>query len=139
MAILGLNTTNYSGEVLEQILTMATTTNELVEKGLIMVIPGVHKTISVPKVRSGKMLQKRKENPKSEDSKGNLNYSEKKLTPKDMMVYMEFNPRAFEYIWRPFQPIFFKFLRPNTGLAQPLENMPKLRLIFGEMFSRVDA
>ena len=42
-------------------------------------------------------------------------------------------------IWRPFQPIFFKFLRPNTGLAQPLENMPKLRLIFGEMFSRVDA
>ena len=33
--------TNYNGEVLERILTKATTSNELVEKGLIMVIPGV--------------------------------------------------------------------------------------------------
>ena len=104
MAIQGLNTTNYSGEVLEQILTLSTTTNELVEKGLIMVIPGIHKAISIPKIRSGKMLQKRKEDPQKSDSKGDLNYSENKLEPKDMMAFMVFNPRAFEYIWRPFQP-----------------------------------
>lgn len=42
MAIIVRNT-NYSGEVLEQLLTLAATSNEIVEKGLIMVIPGVEK------------------------------------------------------------------------------------------------
>ena len=42
MAIVVKNT-NYNGEVLEQILTLAATGNEIVEKGLIMVIPGVEK------------------------------------------------------------------------------------------------
>ena len=42
MAIVVRNT-NYNGEVLEKILTLATTGNDLVEKGLIMVIPGVEK------------------------------------------------------------------------------------------------
>lgn len=46
--IQGLNTTNYSGEVLENVLTLATTGNELVSKGLIMVIPGVNSSISIP-------------------------------------------------------------------------------------------
>ena len=40
MAITGLNTTNYSGEVLETALTLAATKNELVGRGLIMPIPG---------------------------------------------------------------------------------------------------
>lgn len=69
MAIIVRNT-NYSGEVLEQLLTLAATSNEIVEKGLIMVIPGVEKKISLPRLKTGKMLQKRKENPGVEDSKG---------------------------------------------------------------------
>jgi len=104
MAVLGLNTTNYSSELLEEILTLATTSNELVGKGLIMVIPGVHKAISIPRIKSGSMLQKQKENPQLADSKGNFTYSEKQLTPHDMMAFTVFNPRAFEHIWRPFQP-----------------------------------
>ena len=54
MAIVVKNT-NYNGEVLEQILTLAATGNEIVEKGLIMVIPGVEKKISLPRLKSGKM------------------------------------------------------------------------------------
>jgi hypothetical protein len=104
MAVLGLNTTNYSGELLEHILTLATTKNELVEKGLIMVIPGVHKAISIPRIKSGSMLQKRKEDPQKTDSKGDFTYSEKQLTPHDMMAFTVFNPRSFEYLWRPYQP-----------------------------------
>ena len=46
MAIVVRNT-NYNGEVLEKILVLATTGNDLVEKGLIMVIPGVEKKISL--------------------------------------------------------------------------------------------
>lgn len=42
MAIVVRNT-NYNGEVLEKILTLAATGNEIVEKGMIYVIPGVEK------------------------------------------------------------------------------------------------
>lgn len=91
MAIVVRNT-NYNGEVLEKILVLATTGNDLVEKGLIMVIPGVEKKISLPRIKTGKMLQKRKENPTLEDSKGNFNYSEKSLDPEDFMAFTTFNP-----------------------------------------------
>lgn len=103
MAIVVKNT-NYTGEVLETILTNATTGNELVEKGLIMVIPGVEKAMSIPRLKAGKMLQKRKEDPQKSDSKGNFEYSERKLDPEDFMAFTVFNPRAFESIWRPYQP-----------------------------------
>lgn len=103
MAIVVRNT-NYSGEVLENILTVAATGNELVAKGLIMVIPGVEKAISVPRLRAGKMLQKRKEDPQKADAKGDFEYSEKKLDPEDFMAFTVFNPRTFENVWRPYQP-----------------------------------
>ena len=118
MAIQGLNTTNYSGEVLENVLTLATTGNELVSRGLIMVIPGVNSAISIPRVKAGKMLQKRKEDPTKADSKGDFTYSEKKLTPKDMMAFTLFNPRAFEHIWRPFQPSGDLVFRQLPGNVQ---------------------
>ena len=101
---LKVTNTNYSGEVLERILTVATTGNEIVDKGLIMVIPGVEKKISVPRLKSGKMLQKRKEDPQASDSKGDFSYSEKTLEPHDFMAFTVFNPRAFEQIWRKWQP-----------------------------------
>lgn len=116
MAIVVRNT-NYNGEVLEKILTIATTGNDLVEKGLIMVIPGVEKKISLPRIKTGRMLQKRKENPTLEDSKGNFNYSEKSLDPEDFMAFTTFNPRAFEHIWRKWQPkgnLVFSELPPEA-------------------------
>lgn len=119
MAIVVKNT-NYNGEVLERILTVATTSNEIVAKGLIHVIPGVEKKISIPRLHTGKMLQKRKENPTVEDSKGNFNYSEKSLDPKDCMVFTVFNPRTFENIWRKWQPkgdLVFAQLPPEAQNA----------------------
>lgn len=116
MAIVVRNT-NYNGEVLEKILTLATTGNDLVEKGLIMVIPGVEKKISLPRIKTGRMLRKRKENPTLEDSKGNFNYSEKSLDPEDFMAFTTFNPRAFEHIWRKWQPkgnLVFSELPPEA-------------------------
>ena len=46
-----INGTNYSGEVLEMLLTRAATGNELVEKGLIHVVPEVAKKFSIPAYR----------------------------------------------------------------------------------------
>ena len=88
MAIV-LKNTNYNGEVLDRILTLAATGNELVEKGLIHVIPGVSKKISLPRLKTGKMLQKRKEDPAKTDSKGDFNYDEKSLDPEDFMAILE--------------------------------------------------
>lgn len=119
MAIVVKNT-NYNGEVLERILTVAATGNEIVSKGLICVIPGVEKKISIPRLRTGKMLQKRKENPQVTDSKGNFDYSEQSLDPKDFMVFTVFNPRTFENIWREFQPkgdLVFAQLPPKAQNA----------------------
>ncbi len=115
-----VDNTNYNGEVLERILTVATTSNELVEKGLIHVIPGVEKKISIPRLKVGKMLQKRKENPQVEDSKGDFNWSEKTVEPHDFMAFTLFNPRAFESIWRKWQPkgnLVFAELPPEVQNA----------------------
>lgn len=115
MAIV-VDNTNYNGEVLERVLTVAATSNELVEKGLIMVIPGVSKKLSIPRLKTGKMLQKRKENPTVEDSKGDFNWSEQELVPHDFMAFTVFNPRQFEHIWRKWQPtgdLVFRDLPPE--------------------------
>lgn len=115
-----VDNTNYNGEVLERILTVATTSNELVEKGLIHVIPGVEKKISIPRIKTGKMLQKRKEDPQVKDSKGDFSYSEQALDPHDFMAFTVFNPRAFEQIWRKWQPkgnLVFAELPPEAQNA----------------------
>lgn len=119
MAIKVTNT-NYNGEVLERILTVATTGNEFVDKGLIMVIPGVEKKISVPRLKAGKMLQKRKEDPQKSDAQGDFNWSEKTLEPHDFMAFTVFNPRAFETVWRKWQPkgnLVFRELPPEAQNA----------------------
>ena len=101
---LNIKNTKYDGEVLESLLTVAATGNEIVGKGLICVLPNVHKKISVPRVKTGKMLQKRNKNPQFTDSKGDFDYSEKSLEPKDMMAFTVFDPSAFEHVWRAYQP-----------------------------------
>lgn len=137
MAINGLNTTNYSGEVLETVLTLSATGNELVSRGLVMVIPGVHKAMSVPRIKSNKMLQKQKEDPQKSDSKGDFTYSEKKLEPKDMMAFTLFNPRAFEHIWRPFQPkgdLVFSQLPPNIQTVLLAELLKQVQQELGGLY-----
>lgn len=112
-----IQNTAYDGEVLERLLTKAATGNELVQKGLIKVVPNIRKKYSIPRLKTGTMLQKRKEMPESSNSKGDFNYSEKALVPKDFMAYTEFNPRSFEEIWRPYQPkgrMVFDQLPPNV-------------------------
>lgn len=92
-----------------------------------MVIPGVENKISVPRLKAGKMLQKRKEDPQKEDSKGDFNYSEKSLEPHDFMAFTVFNPRAFEQIWRKWQPkgnLVFSELPPE-GQNALLEELSK--------------
>lgn len=110
-------TTGYAGEVLEKLLVRATTTNELVEGGHIHIQPGVKDKFSIPRLKMGKVLQKRKQMPTQTDSKGDFTIDEKVLEPQDIMAFTTFNPRAFEHIWRPFQPtgnLVFRELDPEV-------------------------
>ena len=116
MAI-NVQNSNYAGEVLETLLTLAATGNEITEKGLICIIPNIHKSVSIPRIKTGTMLQKRKKDPQASDSKGDFNYSEKELSPNDMMAFTVFDPSAFESIWRPYQPkgkMVFQELPPDV-------------------------
>lgn len=136
MAIIITNT-NYNGEVLEELLTLAATGNEIVEKGLIHIIPGIRKKVSIPRLKTGKMLQKRKEDPKVTDSKGEFIYSEKSLSPKDFMAFTVFNPRAFETIWRPYQPkgqLVFSELPPQAQNALLAELAKQVKFELGSHY-----
>jgi len=116
--------TVYSGEVLEQLLVRATTNNQLVAGGHIRVQPNVNKKFSIPRLKAGSMLQKRKEDPVKSDSKGDFTIDEVALEPKDVMAFTVFNPRAFEQFWRPFQPtgnLVFRDLPPNVQNAMLAE------------------
>lgn len=97
-------TSAYAGEVLEQLLVKATTGNQIVAGGHIRVQPNVTKRFAIPRLKAGKMLQKRIEQPVENNSKGDFTIDEKYLEPQDIMAFTTFNPRVFETIWRPFQP-----------------------------------
>ena len=100
---LNVKNTNYSGEVLETLLTLAATGNEIVEKGLLCVIPNINKAVSIPRIKTGKMLQKRNKNPQLANSKGDFDYSEKQLEPHDMMARWcpaNFRPKCRTSCWR---------------------------------------
>lgn len=127
MSIVIVNT-NYEGEVLEKLLTKASTGNELVQKGLIRLEPNVTKKFSIPRMKTGKMLQKRKEMPKQSDSKGDFKYDERVLIPQEFMAFTTFNPRTFEKVWRKFQPkgnLVFAELPPE-GQNELLNEMAKV-------------
>ena len=96
--------TRYAGEVYEKILAKAATGNELFQRGLIHVFTNVQDKLAIPRMQLSKILQKRKEMPTSSDAKGNITVDERVLEPHDAMVYLEFNPRAFEHFWRKWQP-----------------------------------
>lgn len=99
--------TNYAGEVLDNILAKAALGNEITEKGVIHVVPGIKKKFSIPRMQvNGTLLQARKARIATDgtDSQGNIDYDERVLEPQDMMVYTEFNPATMESTWRPFQP-----------------------------------
>ena len=113
-------TSAYAGEVLEKLLVRATTGNELVERGLMRLQPGIKDKFYLPRLRTGKMLQKRKEQPEDGDSKGNFTIDERLLQPVEFMAFTTFNPRAFENFWRPWQPkgeLVFTELPPEAQNA----------------------
>lgn len=129
--------TSYSGEVLDQMLVMAATGNELFEKGLIHMETGIGDKFHIPRLQLSRLLQKRVEMPKSENSKGDFKIDERVLEPKDVMVYTEFNPRSFEKFWKKWQPtgnLVFRDLMPEVQVALLTEVLKQVGTELGYHF-----
>lgn len=97
-------TTNYAGDVLDYIITESVVGNEVFDKGSLYVIEGVSDSISIAKMTSSaNPIAKRVAMPTTPTA--TVTWSEAKLTPVDMMIYVsDINPRIFEHTWREFQP-----------------------------------
>lgn len=112
--------TAYSGEVLDHLLIKAATGNQLFEQGLIHLETNIGNKFYIPRLQLSKLLQKRVEMPKSENSKGTFTIDERVLAPQDFMAYAEFNPRSFEKFWKKYQPqgnLVFSELTPEVQKA----------------------
>lgn len=108
MAInLGAGTTNYTGEVLEDLLTYTAQENETYKEGLIHIKAGIQKKYTLPAISLNAIIQDHVATPTS--SKGDYEFTERYLEPNDFMVYIEFNPRDFEK--------YYKFAQPNGNLV----------------------
>lgn len=106
---------NYTGEVLGDLLTLTAQENETYKEGLIHIKSGIQKKYALPQVRLGKIIQDHKDTPDS--SVGEYTFAERYLEPEDFMIYLEFNPRDFEQYYRPFQPkgnLVFRELDPKV-------------------------
>ncbi len=108
MAInLGAGATNYTGEVLEDLLTYTAQENETYNEGLIHIKAGIQKKYTLPAINLNAIIQDHVATPTS--SKGDYDFTERYLEPNDFMVYIEFNPRDFEK--------YYKFAQPNGNLV----------------------
>lgn len=106
---------NYTGEVLEDLLTLTAQDNETYKEGLIHIKSGIQKKYALPSVQLGRIIQDHKATPDA--SQGEYVFAERYLEPEDFMVYLEFNPRDFEQYYRPFQPkgnLVFRELDPKV-------------------------
>lgn len=119
---------SYTGEVAETILSKSLLGNQLVQRGLINILPNVHHAITLPRIRMTNVLQARNSNPEvPKDAKGQFVLSERKLEPKDAMVLTYFDPRTFEHLYRHLQPtgpLVFETL-PSEVQQRLLEEVSK--------------
>lgn len=105
---------NYTGEVLGDLLTLTAQENETYKEGLIHIKSGIQKKYALPSVQLGKVIQDRKPTPDS--SEGEYIFAERYLEPEDFMIYLEFNPRDYEEYYKEFQPkgnLVFRDLDPK--------------------------
>lgn len=88
--------TTYAGEVASYMITRAVVDADTINKGCIMVEDGIKKSKTIPRLEVTNIFQKRAATPISQ---GTVTVDSAVLTPQDLMMYYEFNPRDFEAHW----------------------------------------
>ena len=131
---------NYAGEVLDEILSLMVTGNEAMEKGSINIISGIQQKVSLPRfVAAADALQARQATPTLPSS--SFTWDERTITPLDAMFYDEVNPRTFEDVWRQWQPtgnLVDKVFDPDIQLAILSETTKSVNTQIGKLIWQGD-
>ena len=110
-------TTNFNGDVVQEIALLAAIQNQAVMDGHIFVSDDIRKQRSLPRMTMDQIIQDRKDVP---DSLGTFTSTERTLVPTDFMVYVEFNPNDFRDTWdftQSTNPFVFAELSPEVMRA----------------------
>lgn len=87
---------NYSGTFASYFWLPATFGMDTVQKGVVFVQDGIKKTHTIGRMDFANPIQTRNPTPQSS---GSFSITGRSITPMDMMIYSEFNPRDFEQHW----------------------------------------
>lgn len=119
----------------DEILTLTVLGNEAVEKGSLFVFEDVQDKMQIGRMTNeDDIIQVRSATPTNE--KGEPDYDEQELDPKEMMVYYRFNPRIYEPVWREFQPegpLVDRVLDPEVQRALLQVTNDKIQKQLGEL------
>jgi ATP-dependent protease ClpP protease subunit len=97
-------TSGYNGDVADVLISLTKLGNQAVEKGSVYVQAGVQDKLTMPRFNAAaNQLQARQEDPSIPSD--SFTYDERTLEPLDAMFFDTVNPRNFEEVWRPFQPV----------------------------------
>jgi hypothetical protein len=137
---LDIQDTTWSGPAASYMITRAVVGADTIEKGCIYVEDGIRKTKTIPRIEVANFIQKRAATP---TSKGNVTVDGRKLTPADIMLYYEFNPRDYEqhFYAEQLQPkLLGRDLPVNAENFMMMQTMKRLNEFFENAIhrSRVD-
>jgi hypothetical protein len=90
---LDIQDTSWSGDAASYMITRAVIGADTIEKGCIYVEDGIRKKKTIPRIEVSNFMQRRAATPVS---KGDVVVDGRVLTPLDLMLYYEFNPRDYE-------------------------------------------
>ena len=90
---LNITDTSWSGPAASYMITRAVVEADTIVKGCIYVEDGIRKKKTIPRVEVSNFMQKRTATP---TSVGSVDVDGRVLTPNDLMLYYEFNPRDYE-------------------------------------------
>jgi hypothetical protein len=90
---LNIQDTSWSGPAASYMITRAVVGADTIEKGCIYVEDGIKKKKTIPRIEVSNFIQKRTATPTSQ---GAVDVDGRVLTPADLMLYYEFNPRDYE-------------------------------------------
>jgi hypothetical protein len=131
-----INDTTWSGFAASYMITRAVIGADTIEKGCIYVEDGIRKKKTIPRIEIASFMQKRAATP---TSKGTVTVDGRVLTPQDLMLYYEFNPRDYEahFYAEQLQPkLLGRELPVNAENFMMMQTMKRLNEFFENAMHR---
>ena len=122
--------TTYAGDAASYFLTRPVIDMDTTKKGCIHVQDGIKKQYTIPRIEVSGFIQKRAATP---TSTGSIIVDGQVLVPKDLMLYIEFNPRDYEAHWQAVNldpKLLDRELPPTAEEFTMLQTMKRLNEFF---------